>query len=144
MFVNNLKIPAELVAQVDAGLWPRTTPDVQIQTIRPLVQPHVVKTFAPDESGIILYAPPFHTIQNELDERRYTAEQLAVHDIAPDKTVLIADFGLGSDTAVALDFRLGTANPAVIRLQWRLPDQSNRWVKVANSFSEFWDMLHVA
>src|SRR5262245_42433803 len=98
MFVGNLKIPTELVAQIEAGRWPRTPSEAQMQNIRPIVQQHIVKAFAPDESGIVLYPPPFHTIQRELDERSFTADQLGIQDIVPSKTVLIADFGLGSDT----------------------------------------------
>src|SRR5262245_56790720 len=142
MFVGSLKIAAELVALIETGQWPRSASDVMLQNTHPLVQPQVVRAFAPDESTLVLYAPPFHTLQRELDERRFSAEQLAAHEIEPDMTVVIADFGLGSDTVVALDFRADVAAPTVIRLQWRFPAEPNRWLKVAHSFPDFWAILH--
>jgi hypothetical protein len=90
-----------------------------------------------------LYAPPFHTIQDELDDPRHalSPEENALQDIVPSRTVPIADFGLGSDTAVALDYRHSTTNPSIIRLEWRLPAAQNRWLWVAPSFGAFWSML---
>jgi len=114
------------------------------QILKSLVSLESVRSFAPEESGLILYGPPFRTIRDDIDSGGgLSAEQHAVHDIVPELTVVIADFGLGSDTAVALDYRDGTREPRVIRMQWRLPDMPNRWVPVAQDFESFWKMLDV-
>ena len=59
-------------------------------------------------------------------------------EIAPDLALDIADFGLGADSAIVLDYR--QENPPVIRLVWRKPEP-NEWVRCADSFDEFADLL---
>lgn len=55
-----------------------------------------------------------------------------------DKVILFADFGYGSDTCFALDFRENEESPIVILEYWGdNPQTDNRWKKVANSFEEF-------
>jgi hypothetical protein len=145
MFVGTLKLPAGLVALITSGNWPRTGAEVWSKSLKPRFETHAIRKLAPNESAIVLYAPPFRAIQDELDNvGGRSAEQLAVHDIAPDLTVQIADFGMGSESAIALDFSHDQAAPVVIRLQWQLPSRPNRWIRVANSFDEFWTMLNSA
>ena len=145
MRVGSLTLPLALEALVMAGRWPRDREQANGQHMTPIIPANAVQKIAPEESGIFLYPPPFCTVQDELSSGKgLTAEQQAVQDIDPSLTVVIADFGLGSDTAVALDFRGDKDQPAVIRLQWRLPQQPNRWLPVARSFEEFWAVLNVA
>ncbi len=56
-------------------------------------------------------------------------------EIDPDNTIIIGDFGLGSDAPIALDYRKDKNNPAVIRLCWT--KESNHWVEIAPNFAEF-------
>ena len=143
MYVDSLKIPVELVRLIDAGVWPSDEGAANIQNIRSLFTEAAVKKLAPEEFGIFFYPPPFHTVQQELDNScGLTDEQYALADIAPTLTVPIGDFGAGSDTAIALDFRNGQEDPAVIRLVWNLPELPNRWQMVAPSFVEFWNSLN--
>ena len=59
-------------------------------------------------------------------------------NIEPNKVILFADFGLGSDTAFGLDYREDKDNPIVILEYWgKNPETDNRWKKIANSFDEF-------
>jgi hypothetical protein len=134
--------PAHLLALIERGSWPRSLVEASAQNLKPLVSAEVVRTFAPDEHAIFLYPPPFHTVQDEIDRGRgLTAEQLAIHDIVPDRTLVIADFGPGSETALALDYRNDGEKPSVIRLRWGSPARPNQWVKVADSFEQFWKMI---
>jgi len=64
----------------------------------------------------------------------------ALEPISPDLSVDIGSFGLGSDTAILLDYRQGGSNPPVLRLKWRKLEP-NVWVRCADSFDEFADML---
>jgi len=64
-----------------------------------------------------------------------------LEEISPELTIIIADFGLGSDTVVALDYRADRDDPAVIRPLWRKRGQRNTWVRCAETFDEFADML---
>src|SRR5262245_29094865 len=145
MRVGSLELPARLTALISAGRWPRNQDEANRQNVEPLVSARAIQRFAPEERTIFLYPPPFHTIQAELASGTgLSREEQAVQDIDPQLTVPIGDFGLGSDTAIALDFRNNPQRPTVIRLQWRLPREPNRWLFVANSFDEFWDIAGVA
>jgi hypothetical protein len=64
-------------------------------------------------------------------------------DIDYDRAVVIADFGLGSDAPIALDYRQSLDCPCVIRYRWSQRGERNRWVHVAPSFSQFAEMLEL-
>lgn len=64
----------------------------------------------------------------------------ALGEISPDLALNIGDFGLGADSAVVLDYR--QENPPVIQLVWRKPEP-NTWVRCADTFEQFADMLGV-
>lgn len=143
MYVDSLKIPAELLRLIDANVWPNDENAENAQNIRPIFSEAVVKKLAPEESVIHLYSPPFHTVQQEIDSScGLTDAQYALAEIAPTLTVPIGDFGAGSDTVIALDFRNGQEEPTVIRLIWNLPEQPNRWQLIAPSFAHFWNSLN--
>jgi hypothetical protein len=65
----------------------------------------------------------------------------ALHDLVPEASVEIADFGLGADATILLDYRSGPANPQVIHLDWAGHGISNHWVVMAPDFASFVDML---
>jgi hypothetical protein len=52
----------------------------------------------------------------------------------------IADFGLGSDAPILLDYREDTTNPRVIRLRWQ-QGTPNQWVIMAPDFRSFVEAL---
>ena len=66
----------------------------------------------------------------------WTDPRFSVAEIEPCKTVLIGDFGPGSDAPIALDFRSSLNQPEVIRLQWG-KEHENHWIKVAPTFLQF-------
>ena len=68
-------------------------------------------------------------------ERFWSDSRAAVSDVDPDATVLIGDFGLGSDAPFALDYRKSNNEPAVIRLCWA--KEGNHWVEIAPNFKTF-------
>ena len=67
----------------------------------------------------------------------------ALHQIVPEKALIIGDFGLGSDAPIVLDFAKDASNPPVLRLRWG-SDQRNDWVLGARDFDEFAEMLGLA
>jgi hypothetical protein len=69
-------------------------------------------------------------------------------------SVDIADFGMGSDSPILLDYRPDVSNPAVIRLKLnpvlgetlasgrkRVVGWANVWLRCADTFDAFADML---
>jgi hypothetical protein len=65
----------------------------------------------------------------------------SIHQIDPAKALVIADFGLGSDTAVILDYARDPINPPVLRLRWSERGKNNQWVQCAKDFDEFAEIL---
>ncbi|HZD31967.1 MAG TPA: hypothetical protein VE779_09935 [Candidatus Angelobacter sp.] len=143
--VGGLPLPQRLLALIDSGFWSRTADDAMRQNSYSVVSAERIHLFAPEENRIILYPPPFRTISEEMggEMKGYWSEWGALEEISPDLAVPIGDFGLGSDTAVVLDYRSDRGNPSVIRLLWRQPPQPNTWVRCADSFDEFVHMLEL-
>jgi hypothetical protein len=145
MLVDGLSIPDRLVTLIDRGLWPRTAKEAQRQNTYSLVPAERIHLFAPEEDKIYLMAPPFHTvatIRQSQGKGKFWDRFAAPEGISPELSVDIGDFELGSDSPILLDYREDRLNPIVIRLKWRkslgLP---NIWVRCADSFDEFADML---
>ncbi len=126
-------LPEPLPTLIAQGIWPSP------------VRRDCVKEFAPDENELILYKPQEFTTVGDIlrTGRTMSPERWAVQDIDPDRTLLIADFELGSDSGIALDFRDTGREPRVIRLFWPGHKQPNRWVEVAPTFAAFWAMVRL-
>ncbi len=110
-----------------------------------------IRAIAPDEDDLCLYRSPFQTmaegIASDPSIAGYWSEFGPVEKIDPERALIIADFGIGSDTPILLDYRRGV-EPQVITIRWsfvedeegrRRPD--NRWMVLAESFDEFADAL---
>jgi hypothetical protein len=61
--------------------------------------------------------------------------------INPSLSVLIGDFGLGSDQSIALDYRKSIADPPVVAMRWRVPVAANCWIEIAKSVRDFAAMV---
>jgi hypothetical protein len=57
--------------------------------------------------------------------------------------LIIADFGLGADSPIILDYARNQLNPPVFRLQWLGKDGNvhNEWTQLASDIDEFVDLL---
>jgi hypothetical protein len=53
------------------------------------------------------------------------------------KSIVMADFGPGSDAPILLDYRFDLARPRVLRLKWGPAARNNTWVIAAETFHEF-------
>jgi hypothetical protein len=137
---SNLPIPERLLRLIEIGRWPRTQEEELHQNLRLLVPKERIQSFAPEENRIYLFSPPFRTIGQRLNggEGAFWLQWGALREIEPDLALDIGDFGLGADSAIVLDYR--HEKPPVIRLLWRKPEP-NVWVRCANSFDEFADLL---
>jgi len=140
--VSGLPLPGRLVSLIQSGKWPRTEDEAIGQNIRPVVPKERIHLFAPNEDRIYLFEPPFHTVATRMlgAERDFWSRYGALEGIAPELWLNIGAFGLGSDSAILLDYRADRQNPAVIRLLWKHPGP-NVWVRCADDFDAFADML---
>jgi hypothetical protein len=145
MLVNGLQIPGRLLALIDAGLWPLTADEAMKQNLRSLVSEERIHLFAPEESKLYLYPPPFCTIAKGANraEGDFWSKFGAIEEIVPEAAIEIADFGIGADSPILLDYRASSVCPSVIRLCWlgEWGVINNHWVSCAPSFDSFADML---
>lgn len=131
-------LPPLLRTLVEAGRWPRTQEEALKQNTSPRVSGDRIRALAPEESLIFLEPPPFSTVRQLGAAHPFWRGPMAdPNGIDPDRTIVLGDFGLGSDAPIALDYRHDAANPRVIRLRWVGPDTPNRWVVMAPDFASF-------
>lgn len=139
-----LPLPQGLIRLISAGVWPgKAGPPMTAQQFNPLVPPERVRLFAEEESLICLDHPPFSTIAQEIQRAGagdFWEKFGALHQIVPEQALVIADFGLGSDSPIILDFHRDATDPPVLRLAWRA-DECNEWVQGARNFDAFAKML---
>ena len=143
MLIDGLPIPEMLLAAVDAGKWPRTAEEALKQNLHSLVAEDRIRRLAAEESKIYLYPPPFHTVAQVVvhDAADFYAKFGALNQLVPEAAVEIADFGLGSDAPILLDYRADPNNPKVIRLRWPGNGAANQWVVMAPDFRSFANAL---
>lgn len=139
MVVDGLLIPNLLEAMLAEGRWPRTADEASKQ--------HLYSRVPEDRNRrlrrICLYAPPFHTVARIVTGggHDFYSGSGALHELVPEASVAIADFGIGADSPILLDFRRGLADPRVIHLEWADRGESNYWVVMAADFASFVDTL---
>src|SRR5262249_39518460 len=119
--IEGLTVPQRILELVEAGIWPIASSEANKQHLEPFVSPQRIKQFAPEEDQIFLYPPSsFRTVAREVSvgNSGFWSKFGALHEIAPERALIIGDFGLGSDTAIVLDYRESNAQPSVLRLNW--------------------------
>jgi hypothetical protein len=139
---NKLPIPPRLTALIEAGVWPRDYDAARLQNAAPIVPSARVRAMAPDERMLYLQPPPFRTVAEDLlDNERFWRDWGALDQIDPAAALILADFELGSDACVILDYR--DAVPPVLRLRWPGggDGKNNEWVRCARTFDEFVELL---
>jgi len=141
--VDGLRIPTRLVTLVKRGLWPRTRAEELKQNLKCLVPEDRIRLIAPEQNEIYFVRPPFVTVAHLISKGDQFWSKFGVPEgMSPQLSVFIGSFGLGSDAPILLDYRDNRSNPAVIRLKWNYGTGSgNVWMRCANSFDEFADLL---
>jgi hypothetical protein len=138
--VEGLALPHELLRLIASERWPALK--------RNPVPRELIQAFAPDEEEMWFYPPPFQTAATSKarGDRFWDYRTSVVHEIVPERTVILGDFGQGSDAPVALDYRASASRkiaawPRVIRLKWSAGGHDNHWVEVAPDFESFGRLL---
>jgi hypothetical protein len=135
-----LYLPRLLGQLIEGGRWPGTIEAAGRQNFHPLVDSDRIRGMAPEESTIYLNPPPFRTIRDRVKDKEspfWRHPMSAPSEIDFDLSVMIGDFGDGSDAPILLDYRVNLEEPQVIRLRWRLPQNDNHWVVMAPDFETF-------
>ena len=63
--------------------------------------------------------------------------------ISVEHSVVIGDFGIGSDAPIILDYRLDPDSPRVLRLRWGSDIRHNQWIIAAETFDLMCDVLEL-
>ncbi len=136
MQVDGLLIPELMQTLLAESRWPR---DANEALGRAFVSEDRTRRIR----KICLYPPPFRTLAQGLANvgDRFYAEFAALHELVPEAAIPIADFGLGADAPILLDYRAGPVDPAVITLEWPGDGETNYWAVMAPDFASFVDML---
>lgn len=131
-------LPAQLNKLIESGAWP--TGNANMQELKPLLGKHAAQQLSPEDDRIILMTPPFHTISDEVRGGN-TFWQTGVsnpNEIDYDKALIIADFGLGSDSPIILYYD-SADSPRVMYLRWigNGHDIRHQWLETHKCFEDF-------
>jgi hypothetical protein len=116
---SELKIPPEIDDLLVRGIWPKTIEQSRRQNNFPIVSADALHRIIPDEDHLHLLKPPFFTLSTHRDlQKWWNLPYAALDRIDPDFAILIAEFSIGGDSGIALDYRLSRENPSVIYLKY--------------------------
>jgi hypothetical protein len=138
-------LPQGLAQLIAEGVWPSADgPSMTAQQLHPIIPTDRVRRFAAEESVICLQPPPFPTlaqVRGAGGAGDFWERFGALDQIVPEQALVIADFGLGADSVVVLDYSRDASNPPVLRLRWGPQGVGNEWVQGARDFNEFVNIL---
>jgi hypothetical protein len=135
--------PPPLLAQlIERGRWPNFLRSGGL----PIGPSHPLAAAAGGAGRVCFLSPPFGTVAQRAErEDFWTWPCASAAEIDFAKTTCIADFGIGSDSPILLDYSLDPTRPRVIYLQWRQQVEGkpgwestqNHWVSLAPTFDGF-------
>lgn len=143
MKINDLYIPDELIVDVKSGDWTEGRFDRQI---RSLLEGYDINLNLDIEyyNLELMFRETVSFSKNEFqDEEQFEmfigeySSESKDRTIDPNKIILIADFGFGSDQPIGLDFRKKIDEPEVWCLIWPSANEKNYWTKVSSNYNNF-------
>jgi hypothetical protein len=84
---------------LDSGCWPRTYEEALKQNLKSPASKERIQLFAPEESTIFLYTPPFYTVAADIAGRQkrghhtFWSTYAALDSISPELSLVIGEFG---------------------------------------------------
>jgi hypothetical protein len=138
-------LPARLRRLVELRWWPYDYQSEIQQNLHSLIPEDRVRAFAPEERIIYFNRPPFHAVSALLasNEQFWTSELACPSGISFEHTVVLGDFGLGSDAPIVLDYRTDAMRPSVLRLRYSDSTPNTDWVTAAVDFETMCDILQI-
>jgi hypothetical protein len=133
MTVNQLPLPADLLALMSAGRWRVPADRSGLARLFPAGE-----RFHPYSFDAMLAETAAFACNQEPMWLGVPDPSRPPGDLDPERAVLIADLGRGFDQPIALDYRVSAVRPRVLTLDWSVRG-ANRWVEVAADVLEFAD-----
>ena len=137
MNTPHLPIPEHLTALIAQGAWTPTgaTPGMMINLGK-----DAAHRLSSEDDELILMPPPFHTIADEVvgGNSWWNTYLGNVGEIDYSKALIIADFGMGSDSPIVIYYQPLT-EPVVMYLKWERQGQQikHSWIRTHSSFVDF-------
>jgi hypothetical protein len=169
MKIEGLELPTQLISLIEARIWPRTDADFRAQHSQPRATKDRIRLLSPNDDHLDLMAyeslcllsteiasyDRFYQRENIRPELGFWQTDGDLENIDPTLAITIADFGLGSDSPIVLDYRASPTQPTVLRLAWESagvehsPDRDiylhrTRWVQCAQTFDHFVELTGLA
>lgn len=133
-----LPLPTLLTEMVNSGVWPTGNPN--LQEFKPILGKEAAQKLSSRDDLIVLMPPPFHTIGDEVrgGNRFWETGVTNPKQIDYDKALIIADFGMGSDSPIVLYYN-DDEPPRVMYLRWigNGHEIRHEWVETHPTFHEF-------
>jgi hypothetical protein len=149
VFLDDLPPPALLVRLVRTGKWPSARGHNGVT----YGDDHALRALT-GEVTVCFLPPPFASIARRVRvEDFWTWPCASPHEIDFEKTVVIADFCLGSDSPIVLDYSGSRTTPRVLWLRWLAAppgeprggeSRHNRWSELSKTFDDFGALLGLA
>lgn len=137
MNVHGLPLPPRLIALIRAGKWTRTGAPAGAMVD---LGEESARRISEQDDKLILMPPPFHTIADEIAGGNdwWESGLSNVGEIDYSKAVIVADFGIGSDSPIILYYGTST-EPSVMYLKWtgNGSEIQHSWVQTHPSFDKF-------
>lgn len=149
--MTNLTIPLELEKLISLKKWSSCDDDVKKYELNPMLDMDINTVFS-DQWKFVPYCQPFFTLEDNIVNNEYlkkeylNEDRLLLHDgskVNPKLVLVIADFGIGSDAFLCLDYSIDIKHPRVIREEYVQQSEDNPnitkvvWTKVADNFIDF-------
>ncbi|HKC51952.1 MAG TPA: hypothetical protein VKF60_14240 [Myxococcota bacterium] len=147
--MSALELPSEINNLIASGSWPLTGEEMWRSGRVPSA---LVAQLVPLYDDVGLCVPPFKTVFESLQEegsQGFFHEYGAIDEIDPARTLVIGDFGIGSDAPIALDYRI-SHSPRVIYLYYEPMGQDldeecrTHWAVCCETFAAFSEALGLA
>lgn len=143
MQIHGLKIPETLCRLIESGIWPNAdTPwqEINRQDCDPILGVEAAHALSPEDNRIVMMKPPFHTIADEVagGNKFWVTGVTNATEIDYEKAVVIADFGIGSDSPIILLYR-DMDPPIIMYLRWSGNGNNiqHKWTQTHESFEDF-------
>lgn len=149
LIINGHKLPISLISRIRKGGWKNPINEYNLDRLLVEESP-----YQNQKIEIAKYFEPYKlkTMISETEgTRKWDESEIWIwgkddNNIKPGKIdienlILIADFGIGMDAPIGLDYRCDKNNPCVIFMYTGMAVNESRWKRIADNFEEFEKIL---